>query len=427
MRRFEDFHSKIERLFKEPNKVVRCVTLQVTDSCNLACTYCYQHNKGCHFLDFETAKKFIDILLSGNNPYINLDNTSGITVDFIGGEPLLAIDLIDQISEYILTQMIRQNHPWLHRSRFSLCSNGVLYFDPKVQAYLNKYRDFISFNISIDGNKELHDTCRLFPDGSGSYDIAVEAAKDYMRKYGEIGSKMTIAPENVPYISDAVKNMLNIGYKEIYLNCAFEEGWQLNHAKTLYWQLKEVSDYLIDQNICDDVLVSIFTEGQFQPMGEDDNRNWCGGDGSMIAVDWKGDIFPCLRYMESSLGDKVKPIIIGTVDGGIEATEEQKQWVKCLQCMTRCSQSTDECINCPIASGCAWCSAYNYEYFGELNKRATHICIMHKARALANVYFWNKYYRLMGEDKKMKCHVPKEWALEIIPEEEYNMLTDLSK
>ena len=75
--------------------------------------------------------------------------------------------------------------------------------------------------------------------------------------------------------------------------------------------------------------------------------------------------------------------------------------------MTRCSQSTDECINCPIAAGCAWCSAYNYEYFGELNKRATFICIMHKARALANVYFWNKYYRAI--------------------EEEYNMLLDLTK
>ena len=43
----------------------------------------------------------------------------------------------------------------------------------------------------------------------------------------------------------------------------------------------------------------------------------------MIAVDYKGDIYPCLRYMESSIGDNVKPIIIGTVDGGIEVTPEQ--------------------------------------------------------------------------------------------------------
>ena len=38
------------------------ITFQVTDSCNLACTYCYQHNKGTRMMSFETAKKFIDNL-----------------------------------------------------------------------------------------------------------------------------------------------------------------------------------------------------------------------------------------------------------------------------------------------------------------------------------------------------------------------------
>jgi sulfatase maturation enzyme AslB (radical SAM superfamily) len=31
------------------------VTFQVTDACNLACTYCYQINKGNHRMSFETA------------------------------------------------------------------------------------------------------------------------------------------------------------------------------------------------------------------------------------------------------------------------------------------------------------------------------------------------------------------------------------
>jgi hypothetical protein len=52
---------------------------------------------------------------------------------------------------------------------------------------------------------------------------------------------------------------------------------------------------------------------------------------------------------------------------------------------------------------------------------------MHKARALANVYFWNKYYRALGQTKRMPCHVPRDWALEIIPEEEYEMLLRLTK
>jgi len=69
--------------------------------------------------------------------------------------------------------------------------------------------------------------------------------------------------------------------------------------------------------------------------------------------------------------------------------------------------------------GCGWCSAYNYEVFGTPNKRATYICCMHKARVLANVYYW----RLRGIDYPMNC--PKEWAIEIIGEEEYEKLNSM--
>ena len=52
---------------------------------------------------------------------------------------------------------------------------------------------------------------------------------------------------------------------------------------------------------------------------------------------------------------------------------------------------------------------------------------MHQARALANVYFWNKFYIKNNEMAKFEMHIPKEWALEIIDEVEYNMLLDLIK
>ena len=53
-----------------------------------------------------------------------------------------------------------------------------------------------------------------------------------------MGSKMTIAPQNVSYVYEAVKNLIELGYKEINLNCVFEEGWTSEHAKILYNQLK---------------------------------------------------------------------------------------------------------------------------------------------------------------------------------------------
>lgn len=52
---------------------------------------------------------------------------------------------------------------------------------------------------------------------------------------------------------------------------------------------------------------------------------------------------------------------------------------------------------------------------------------MHKARSLANVYYWNKWYKQNGIDKVFKMYLPKEEALKIIDEQEYDMLAELSK
>lgn len=118
-------------------------------------------------------------------------------------------------------------------------------------------------------------------------------------------------------------------------------------------------------------------------MSEDDNQNWCGGNGVMLACDPDGVLYPCLRYMPSSIGDKQPILTCGHVDtGGVDLKLMDE-----MQKITRRSQSTDECFYCPIAKGCSWCTAYNYEVFGTINKRATFICPMHKARALANVYY----------------------------------------
>ena len=68
--------------------------------------------------------------------------------------------------------------------------------------------------------------------------------------------------------------------------------------------------------------------------------------------------------MPNSLGPDVKPLTIGHVDHGIECTCEERDCVKCLKAIDRRTQSTDECFNCPIADGCSWCSAYNYQVFG---------------------------------------------------------------
>ena len=93
-----------------------------------------------------------------------------------------------------------------------------------------------------------------------------------------------------------------------------------------------------------------------------------------------------------------------------------------LSNITRRSQSTDECFYCPVGSGCSWCSAYNYEEFGTPNKRATYICIMHKATSLANAYYYNKLYKTYNLSYRKPIYLPKDEAINIIGENEYNEL-----
>lgn len=420
----EDYSDKMNKMF--PDKKCREITLQLTEDCCMACTYCYQHHKTSKKMTFEQAKSLIDKVFDGFYG-ITKENTSAIVLDFIGGEPLMEIDLIRQITDYTVDKMIAENHPWLPYFRVSICSNGLLYFDHRFQDYLNRYMDIIDYTVSIDGNKELHDSCRLDLKGAGTYDRAIAAVKHFDKLVGlHPSTKMTLAPENVSYIYDAIVNLINEEYTTINMNCIFEEGWELPHAKILYEQLKKVADYMVDNELYNKVFISIFDEAYFVPQNPENLTNWCGGAGDEadvnLSVNSSGDIYPCIRYMESSLNGKQKPLPIGNIEHGYLATEEEKANHKILTAVDRKSQSTAKCFYCPIGAGCAHCSALNYELFGTPNRKATFICVMHQARALANAYFWSRVYKAAGVDKKWELCIPRRWALKIIDKNEYKTL-----
>ena len=191
--------------------------------------------------------------------------------------------------------------------------------------------------------------------------------------------------------------------------------------------MEKLADYVLDNDLEKTKSLSHFDTNFGHPLTERENNNWCGGNGKMIALDYKGDIFPCLRYMETSLDGQQEPYVIGNIKDGIAKCESHCNRCSTLENITRRSQSTDECFNCPIASMCAWCSAHNYQVYGTPNKRATFICNMYKSEVLANIYFWNKYYKKNNMQENFEIHIPKDWALEIIDEEEYKMLKELAE
>lgn len=147
----------------------------------------------------------------------------------------------------------------------------------------------------------------------------------------------------------------------------------------------------------------------------------------MLAYNTDGVAFPCLRFMESSLGENIKPIIIGNKDNLLSNQCEQNIFNQ-LTAINRRTKNDDECFNCPIAKGCSDCEGWNYQSAGgTLGIKNKNICWMHRAASLANVYFWNKYYKQYNIDKKLERFLPDEIALKIISQEELNMIDNLIK
>ena len=150
-----------------------------------------------------------------------------------------------------------------------------------------------------------------------------------------------------------------------------------------------LADAIIDGRYYTDYACSFFTEHMGKPMDcQLQNQNWCGA-GRMLAVDAAGEFYPCTRFAQYSLRDK-KAWIIGNIHEGIDRNK-----LRPFLTLDRCTQSTQECIDCEVADGCAWCQGENYDAAETptIYQRATAICKMHKARVRANNYYWNKLFR----------------------------------
>lgn len=409
---------------------VRQITFVVTDSCNLQCKYCYETHKGKRFMSFDTAKRIVDYLFEmydkdEPNGFINR-NTTALVLEFIGGEPLLAADLIYETCDYFWKTALKRKHPWADNFRISITSNGVCYFNESVQRFIKKFHNRLSFAITVDGDKEMHDSCRVHADGSGSWDEANDALMDYTERYDRyLGTKVTISPENLEHFHSTVQYFAERGYTEINANPIYEHEWTVEEAQEYYRQLKKIADYMLEDET-HEYESNIFQEHSFSPIPEQENSTYCGGSGQMLSFDVDGKAYPCIRYMEMSLNGEQEPIVIGDCFNGIYETPEHMRLRDYMDSITRRTMSDDECFYCPIGTGCGCCTAWCYQKFGTMNKRDKNICWMHRARSLANVYYWNKYYQKTGQDKKFKMLLPAEQALQIVDQEEYQRLVELS-
>lgn len=373
------------------------ITFIVTKDCQLACKYCYLVGKNSNErMTWEVAKQAIDYILSNESEF----REESVVWDFIGGEPFLEIELIDKICDYLKTEMYRRNHHWFNSYRFSFSTNGINYDSPRVQNFILKNHNHLSIGITIDGTEKKHDMNRIWKsavgdDASknnkerGSYKDVVRNIPLWLKQFPGGATKVTISSPDIPYICESVLHLYGLGIEEVSINCVFEDVWKPGDDLLFEDQLVQLADAIISKELYKTHSCSFFVESIGKPLDAvTDNQNWCGA-GKMLAIDASGNFYPCTRFAGYSLRSK-KPIIIGNIREGIN-----KNLLRPFLTLDRLTQSPQKCIECEIASGCAWCQGENYDAADTptIYQRSTAICLMHKAHVRANNYYWNKLYR----------------------------------
>lgn len=363
------------------------ITFIVTKDCQLACKYCYLVGKNeSERMSWEIAKHAIDYILDNEQDFPE----QSVIWDFIGGEPFLEIELIDKICDYLKTEMYSRNHHWFNSYRFSFSTNGINYHTKEVQDFIKKNSSHLSIGMTIDGTEKKHDLNRVYKtSGKGSYKDVVKNIPLWIEQFPNAGTKVTISSADIPYICESVLHLYSLGIKEVYINCVFEDVWKEGDDLLFEKQLIELADAIIDKGLYKDYVCSFFSERLGKPLDKKlMNQNWCGA-GRMLAIDAQGNFYPCTRFAQYSLRSK-QAIVISNIKDGIN-----KDRLRPFLCLDRCTQSKQECIDCEVAEGCAWCQGENYDAASTntIYQRATAICKMHKARVRANNYYWNKLYR----------------------------------
>lgn len=149
-----------------------------TSKCNLNCTHCYQHfDKNNYYIEEINLIKVID--------FAHKHKVKNLTLS--GGE-IFTYPSLYSVIEYCLEIF----------PNISIATNGTMLNLNFFKTLLKKEK--ISFQISLDGNKENHDKRR----GKGTYDVTLETIKNLTKiGYNVIGS-MAIDEHNFTDMIDVI-------------------------------------------------------------------------------------------------------------------------------------------------------------------------------------------------------------------------------
>lgn len=193
----------------------RCLTVLLTDDCNLKCKYCYcgeEHEKRsinvdfvkCAIRDFKRQEGELFIRFFGN------------------GEPTLEFAKMKEIHAYARTLD--------NNAKFELQTNGA--FNEEIKEWVGENIDIVW--ISYDGTTEVNNFYRVNKNNNTVSHIVEENIKYLNGKVKELGVRATIGEMNIYKQDEIIDKMEELGVKYIYSDLMFA-----NVENKLYYE-KEI-------------------------------------------------------------------------------------------------------------------------------------------------------------------------------------------
>lgn len=267
--------------------VITSLTLNVTQLCNLHCTYCAAGGDGTYGdpiarISIEKTLPQIDFFLK------KLSESQTFHLTFLGGEPLLYPEAVHAIATHVSTAANTLGV----NTRFTVITNATLITE-KVVDLLAAIKANIT--VSIDGPPETQNLTRPQKNGQSSSEAALAGLRLLLARKQDLGR----------ILLHAVFSKLNLDVKKSYLFFrafpvdAFEFTFDVTEADTtannaFMAGMTEVAELAFELGGEKELRrISLF-DSYFEAL--DDQRrteNYCGSGKSLLSLDSKNRIYSC--------------------------------------------------------------------------------------------------------------------------------------
>lgn len=267
----------------------------ITHKCNMGCRYCFarelRETDEPEDITLETACAAIDFLFDViQPPWVNI--SLGIT-----GEPQLRWDLIRDIIAYGRQKSDESDIG----VRFHITTNG-LHIKQEMLEYL-RVSDDVGVTLSWDGPPEIHNTQRLCPDGTSTYENvsnSFELLRSTMKT--RLSVTATVFAAN-PDIAGVFAHLFDRGVRDLTLKPTRSVGPATSVTEESLPAFKESYAQLAEMLLTNDSdqMERLFTLAKDDLLGRyilriaqgDRVLYPCPGGRAGYDVDTNGDIYPC--------------------------------------------------------------------------------------------------------------------------------------